>query len=170
MGALVSALLSSADSALLAPSSVIGWDLIRVLRPRVTERTCLLASRLSVVVLGVVALLLALHRTSVYDLMVDSWSVLLATLFVPLTAGIWWRGANAPGALAAILTGFAAWLLLLFTLPGWPADLLAVVPAVAALVVVSRLSRSSSPPAGLADDNGRAIAPRDRLGWLPREP
>ena len=172
MGALVSALLSSADSALLAPASVIGWDLLRAVRPRVSEKACLLTSRLAVVVLGLAALFLALalHRTPVYDLMVNSWSVLLATLFVPLTAGIWWRGANAPGALAAILTGFAAWLLLLFTLPGWPADLIAVLPALAALIVVSGLTRPSSPPERLADDSGSPIPLRDRLGWLRREP
>ena len=98
MGALVSALLSSADSALLAPASVIGWDLLRAVRPRVSEAVCLRTARLAVVVLGIAALFLALQRTSVYELMVDSFGVLLATLFVPLTAGIWWKGANAPGA------------------------------------------------------------------------
>ena len=165
IGALVSALLSSADSALLAPASVIGWDVLRAVRPQVSEGTCLRASRLSVVVLGIFALLLALHRTSVYDLMVDSWSVLLATLFVPLTAGIWWRGATAAGALAAILTGFAAWMLFLFTLPGWPADLLAVLPALAALVATSHLTRASTPAVGVSDDSGRPIDVRDRLGW-----
>ncbi len=165
-GALVSALLSSADSALLAPASVIGWDLLRAVRPQVRERTSLRASRLAVVVLGIVALLLALQKPKVYDLMVDSWSVLLATLFVPLTAGIWWRGATAAGSLAAILTGFASWLLFMFTLPpGWPPDLLAVLPALAALGVVSRLTRTSSPGSGLSDEAGRPITVRDRLGW-----
>lgn len=166
MGALVSALLSSADSALLAPSSVIGWDLLRALRPQVTERTCLLASRLSVVVLGILALLLALQKPRVFDLMVDSWSVLLATLFVPLTAGIWWKGANAVGSLAAILAGFASWLLFMYTLPpGWPPDLLAVLPSFVALLAASRLTRVSSPASRLSDESGRPIPLRERLGW-----
>ena len=41
MGALVSALLSSADSALLAPASVIGWDLLRYFKPDAEERSSL---------------------------------------------------------------------------------------------------------------------------------
>jgi SSS family solute:Na+ symporter len=164
-GALVSALLSSADSALLAPSSVIGWDLLRWWRPDASEATSLRVSRLAVAICGFVALALALHRTSVYDLMVDSWSVLLATLFVPLTAGIWWSRANAPGAVAAILLGFVSWLLFLAVLPDWPADLLAVPVGALALVVVSLATGGGTPAHPLVDGEGAPIAPRSRLGW-----
>ncbi len=164
-GALLSALLSSADSALLAPASVIGWDLLRWLRPDVKETTCLRVSRLSVAACGLIALVLALHRTSVYDLMVDSWSVLLATLFVPLTAGIWWRRANGPGALASILVGFVSWLVLMRVATAWPADLLAVPFALAALVSVSLATATTTPPRPLADADGREILLRERVGW-----
>lgn len=164
-GALLSALLSSADSALLAPASVIGWDLLRWLRPDVSETTCLRVSRLSVVSCGLIALVLALHRTSVYDLMVDSWSILLATLFVPLTAGIWWRRANGPGALAAIGVGFVSWLVLMRVAPTWPADLLAVPFALVALAVVSLVTATATPPRPLTDAEGRELAVRDRVGW-----
>lgn len=164
-GALVSALLSSADSALLAPASVIGWDLLRWLKPTASEQLCLRVSRIAVTVCGIVALVLALHRTSVYDLMVDSWSILLATLFVPLTAGIWWRRSNGPGALAAIGSGFVAWIVLLQVAPSWPADLFAVPVAVTALIVVSLATSTSSPPRILTDAEGGVVSVRDRLGW-----
>jgi SSS family transporter len=164
-GALLSALLSSADSALLAPASVIGWDLLRWFRPNASEATCLRVSRLSVAACGLFALVVALQWTSVYDLMVDSWSVLLATLFVPLTAGIWWKRANSPGALASILVGFASWLLLMRLVPDWPADLLAVPFAWAALIVVSIVTGQSTPPRTLTDADGEAVPARDRLGW-----
>ena len=144
-GALVSALLSSADSALLAPASVIGWDVLRFFNPKASEKTSLRIARLSVLLLGVISLALALHRTSVYDLMVDSWSVLLATLFVPLTGGLWWPRANAAGALAAIVVGLASWLLFIVLLPQLPGDLLAVPFAAAALVAGSFYG--SQPPA-----------------------
>ncbi|MEC8992997.1 MAG: sodium:solute symporter family protein [Candidatus Latescibacterota bacterium] len=164
VGALVSALLSSADSALLAPASVVGWDILRHFRPQADERTCLIVSRIAVVLFGLFALALALHKTSVYDLMVDSWSVLLATLFVPLTAGIWWSRANAAGSLASILVGAAAWLILLQITDTWPADLLAVPFALIALVVVSKATGSSHPPAPLTDHEGRPIRGRERFG------
>ncbi len=161
-GALVSALLSSADSALLAPASVVGWDLLRHFRPNASEATCLLVSRLAVVLFGLFALVLALHRTSVYDLMVDSWSVLLATLFVPLTAGIWWARANSAGSLASILVGGGAWLILLQMTDTWPADLLAVPFALVALIIVSLATGTSQPAIGLVDESGRPLT--DRLG------
>ncbi|MEE3335590.1 MAG: hypothetical protein VX255_04290, partial [Candidatus Latescibacterota bacterium] len=164
VGALVSALLSSADSALLAPASVVGWDILRHFRPQADERTCLIVSRIAVVLFGLFALALALHKTSVYDLMVDSWSVLLATLFVPLTAGIWWSRANTAGSLASILVGAAAWLILLQITDTWPADLLAVPFALIALVVVSKATGSSHPPTPLTDHEGRPIRGRERFG------
>ena len=96
--------------------------------------------------------------------MVDSWSVLLATLFVPLTAGIWWSRANAAGSLAAILTGSTAWLVLLPIVEEWPPDLLAVPFALAALIIVSLATASSTPPVPLTDESGQTLTTAERLG------
>jgi SSS family transporter len=164
LGALVSALMSSADSALLAPASVIGWDLVRYFRPHTEERRTLQICRWSVPVLGLASLYLALAHNTVYSLMVDSWSILLATLFVPLTAGIWWPRANAPGALASMGAGLIAWLLLLRAVPNLPADLLAVPVALICLVLVSLATSRTTPPRPLADASGRPLAFQDRLG------
>jgi SSS family transporter len=164
MGALVSALLSSADSALLAPASVIGWDLLRYFKPEASEKVSLRLLRASVLVLGLVALALALHKTTIYELMVDSWSVLLASLFVPLTAGLWWSRTNGPGALAGICTGLLGWLFFLYAFPHLPADLMAVPLAAVALVVVSLATARRYPPRPLADAEGKPLAYERRLG------
>ncbi len=164
MGALVSALLSSADSALLAPASVIGWDLLRYFKPDSSEQTTLRVTRLAVLFLGIFSLIMALQTSSVYDLMVDSWSVLLASLFVPLTAGLWWRPCNDAGALASILVGLVTWQVLLVATPDLPADLMAVPFAAAALVIVSLLTKTHSPPRPLLDAEGRELSYVDRLG------
>ncbi len=164
LGALVSALLSSADSALLAPASVIGWDLLRFFNPRASEKSSLRLARLAVLVLGLAAFVLALHKTTVYELMVDSWSVLLATLFVPLTAGIWWPRSNGPGALAAIIAGFVAWQFFLVLTPGLPADLMAVPFATLALILVSLTTRCKAPPTPLTDTDGKELTYSKRLG------
>jgi len=164
MGALVSALLSSADSALLAPASVVGWDLLRFFRPDASERTSLRISRLAIVIFGLASLFMALYKTTIYELMVDSWSVLLASLFVPLTAGLWWRRSNGPGAVAAIAVGLIAWQVLLFATPDLPADLLAVPFAAVALVAVSLATGRQIPPTALVDDRGEELPYRNRLG------
>ncbi len=164
LGALVSALMSSADSALLAPASIIGSDLLRYLRPDVSEVRILQVCRLSVPVLGLVALYLALAHNVVYTLMVDSWSILLATLFVPLTAGIWWSRANTPGALASILSGLTAWLLILTLAPNLPADLLAVPIALLFLGCFSRFTKRAPRP--INDASGRPLEFKCRAGLL----
>ena len=114
--------------------------------------------------LGLASLYLALAHNTVYSLMVDSWSILLATLFVPLTAGIWWPRANASGALAGMGAGLIAWLLLLRATPSLPADLLAVPVALLCLVLVSLATGRATPPKPLANASGRPLAFQDRLG------
>ncbi len=163
-GALMSAILSSADSALLAPASVLGWDICRHFFPGLSEEAALKVSRLAVFVLGAVALALALRQPAVYDLMVNSWSVLLATLFVPLTAGLWWSKSNAPGAFAAVIVGLVTWLVCLALAPELPGDLIAVPFAAVALVVVSLATGRRTPPRPLTDAGGRAISLQNRIG------
>lgn len=162
LGALISALLSSADSALLAPSSVIGWDLLKRFRPDADEKTVLRVTRIAVPVLGLFSLYLAFAANTIYSLMVDSWSILLATLFVPLTAGIWWPRANTPGCLAAMVTGLVSWLVFLQVFPDWPADLLAVPVGAVALILGSCLSTTSPRP--LTDEGGNPVSLEGRIG------
>lgn len=162
LGALISALLSSADSALLAPASVIGWDLLKFFKPDVDEKTILRVSRIAVPVLGLFSLYLAFAANTIYSLMVDSWSILLATLFVPLTAGIWWRRANTAGCLASMVAGFTAWMFFLRVTPDLPADLMAVPVAAIALVIGS--TQSGTPPLPLSDESGKPIELDGRIG------
>jgi solute:Na+ symporter, SSS family len=168
LGALVSALMSSADSALLAPASVIGNDLAVYLTKDLSQTMKLAICRISVPILGIIALYLALSKNTIYSLMVDSWSVLLATLFVPLTAGIWWPKANHWGAVSSMVVGAAAWFIFLFTRPDWPADLVAVPFAIVALVVASLTSSKSHPPRPLEDLSGNPLPYADRLGLIFR--
>lgn len=166
LGALISALMSSADSALLAPASVIGNDLIRYVRPDIDAQTQLRLCRLCVPILGAVALYLALSHNTVYTLMVDSWSVLLATLFVPFTAGIWWPKANRSGALWAMIAGAIAYLILHKLAPDQPADLLAVPVGILALIIGSKATTQTDPPMPMCNAEGAPLAYHNRLGVL----
>lgn len=138
--------------------------MLRFFKPGSRDHHTLWLTRAAVLVLGLAALVLALHKTSVYDLIVDSWSVLLATLFVPLTAGIWWSRGNGPGALAAIIVGFISWQVLLVVTPNLPADLLAVPFAALALILVSLATRQRTPALPLTNQAGESLAYADRLG------
>ena len=164
LGALFSGIMSSADSALLAPATVVGENLARLVHRDLTAGQVLSISRTAVVVLGIVSLGVALYFQRIYDIMVGSWSVLLVSLFVPLLAGIYWSRSNGSAAVVAIVAGITSWLLLLAIQDDWPADLLAFGIAAIAFVAVAWLTRRRDPPRALLDIDGEPIAESSRLG------
>ena len=110
-GALVSAILSTAGGALLAPAIVIAQNVVRPLvRPR-TDEGALWIMRGCVALLGVAVTAMALLSSrSIYELVNESGKVVLVAAFAPLAAGLFWRRASPRGAHAAIAFGLAAWL------------------------------------------------------------
>jgi len=106
LGALIAAIMSSADSALLAISTVLtknlGRDLMKIGR---TDRGLLIATRTATVVVMFMALLVAFVFPYVYELMAYAFDLILAALFVPLVLGLYWRKTNEVGAVAGMLAG-----------------------------------------------------------------
>jgi Na+/proline symporter len=112
-GALLSAILSTAGAALLAPSVLLAENLIRpVLKPR-DDRALLRTMRATVAGLAAAVLAIALtSRMSIYQLVNESGKVVLVSAFVPLAAGLFWRRASARGAHLSIAAGLATWIAL----------------------------------------------------------
>jgi solute:Na+ symporter, SSS family len=117
-GALLSAILSTCSGALLAPATVIGENLIRPLRPGLSDAALLRIMRWSVLGVAVVTGGMALSRDNIYELVSESSALSLVSLFVPLLAGLYWKKANATGAISAMVFGMIVWLLTLWLLPG----------------------------------------------------
>lgn len=166
IGALLAAIMSSADSALLAPASILGGNVVRYVAPDAREETVFAWTRWSVPVIGLIALTTALWSRSVYDLFVNSFSVLLVALFVPLTAGIWWKKANRTGAVAAMVTGVVVWLGATALAPELPGDVFGLAGSVVAMLVAAPLTQESDPPGELRDREGNVLPMADRLGRL----
>lgn len=166
VGALFSALMSSSDSALLAPASIFGQNILKHFKKDPSQRQLLIAIRWAVLGTGIVALMTALYFQRVYDLMVNSWSVLLVTLFVPITAGIYWKKTNTPGAVSSILVGTLSWLFLEWSDFNYPADLTATGLAIVTLVMVTLLTHKTVAAMPLTDVDGSPVDYRDRLGVL----
>ena len=178
LGALFSALMSSADSGLLAPASVFGQNIVGNMRPDLTPRQSLFAVRAGVVVFCVLALVVGLWSGSVYSLMVESWTVMMVGLFGPLTLGMYWKRTNTPGAVAGMLSGLGVWLALVGAAPLWsayapetfiklPNALLATPVSLMTTVAVSLLTRKSHPPRQLTGRKGKPVETADRVGTLP---
>lgn len=164
IGALLAAVMSSADSALLAPASLLSANIIPFFRPQVSDKNSLAWARWSVPVIGLVSLIVALRAEEIFDLMLSSFEMPLVSLFAPFTAGIWWKRANATGALASMIVGPIVWLVCLKFYPDLPAELVGLAASVGTLVAISLATQKSSPPRPLTDRDGKEIALSNRLG------
>lgn len=109
-GALLSAILSTTSGAVLAPASVIGENLIRPYFKEISDKRLLYIMRLSVVGVAVASSIMASWNQNIYELVAQSSALSLVSLFIPLTAGLYWKRASNFGALASIISGMAVWL------------------------------------------------------------
>ena len=166
VGALLAAIMSSADSALLVPASVLSANVVPYFYPRASQRVRLAWARYSVPILGVAALGIALYTQAVYALMVDSFSALLVSILVPAAAAVWWSMANRSGALASMIGGAVVWIGSLLVVPDLPADMLGLAASAICMLVVTPLTQRRDPPRPLRDPEGTILPLRDRLGVL----
>ena len=112
-GALISAILSTAGGALLAPAVVIAENLLRPIAKPADDRALLGLMRITVALLAVGVTVMALtSRLSIYQLVNESGKVVLVAAFVPLAAGLFWKRATAFGAKVSIGCGLATWIAL----------------------------------------------------------
>jgi Na+/proline symporter len=110
-GALLSAILSTASGALLAPTATFTENVLRPFVPRMSDRQFLLVLRLVLVIFTTCALLFALNsRSTMYEMVQTAYNVTLTGAFVPLFAGAYWKRANTQGALCAVVFGIGTWL------------------------------------------------------------
>jgi SSS family transporter len=167
VGALLSAIMSTTDSALLAAASVFSTNVLPLFKPDASDRVRLLATRIAIPVFGTVAVVVALKFKVVYDLILDSNSVILVCITVPFIAAVWWKHANRSGALAGMAAGFITWGGSLIYAPNLPDDLLGLLACLIAMLVVTPLTQKFDPPRPIRDSDGNAVEMKDRLGVLP---
>jgi len=112
-GALLSAILSTASGALLAPTTLFTENALRTFFPSMSDRRFLVTLRIVLVLFAAAALLFALNsRSTMYEMVQNAYKVTLVGAFVPLAAGLFWKRATTQGALLAVVSGISAWLLM----------------------------------------------------------
>ena len=110
-GALLSAILSTASGALLAPTSLFSENVLRPFAPRLGEKQFLLVLRIILINFTAAALLFALHSEStMYEMVQNAYNVTLTGAFIPLVAGAYWKRATTQGALMSVGLGVGCWL------------------------------------------------------------
>jgi SSS family transporter len=109
-GALLSAILSTASGAIIAPTSLFTENVLRPFVARLSDRQFMLLLRVVLVAFTLAALLFALQsKSTMYEMVQNAYKVTLVSCIVPLAAGIYWKRANSTGALLSVVFGLFAW-------------------------------------------------------------
>lgn len=110
-GALISAIMSTTSSGLLAPAAIISENLIRpYFGKKLEESHFLWILRFNVVAVALIAILMASWKSNIYELVAGASILMLVSLFVPLTAGLYWKKASKMGALMSMVFGMIVYL------------------------------------------------------------
>jgi len=106
MSAYFSAIMSTADSCLMAASGNVLTDILERISPvKRSVKSTLRLSQLLTLIIGTMALLLALTMTNVLELMLYSYAFMVSGLFIPLLGAFFWKKSHPVAAFWAMLLG-----------------------------------------------------------------
>jgi Na+/proline symporter len=142
-GALLSAIKSTSSATLLAPATSFVENILKNLRPQMSDRQQLFAMRCTIVVFAALVLLyaVAMNGTAIYDLVSSAYQVTLVGAFVPLVMGLYWKRATTQGAIFSLAAGIFTWLVFFPQLSHlgerFPGQLAGLIAAFAGMIVGS---------------------------------
>ena len=138
-----SAILSTADSCLMAASGNLLTDIVERFRPSRNLKHTLRLSQIFTLVLGAIAIAIAAVMENVLSLMLHSYAFMVSGLLVPLVAAVFFGQRNPYAALAAMIIGGATTVslsLLALELPfGLDPNVFGILAAIAAFASVAVL-------------------------------
>lgn len=165
--AIAAAIMSSADSGLLALASLCGKNLQEIFKSSVTDDEILLWTKRWVPIGGLICLLLAVFFQEIFRVAVFGHAIVAVGVFPMITLGLFSKKTNSLGALAGLYGGFVAWLgasvyiAVANNASFWDTSEIALLPAVIFSFVlvwaVSILTHEIDPPKPLVDIDGKPI-------------
>ena len=116
----LAAAMSTADGLLLAIANALSHDLYyKMIDPSADAKRRLTVARILLLFIGAAAALIAsLQLTSILGAVAWAFNFACSGLFFPLVLGVWWKRANAPGAIAGMVGGFVVGSLYLYLVFG----------------------------------------------------
>jgi Na+/proline symporter len=151
----LAAIMSTVDSLLILASSVVVKDIVQeMFRPDLPERTLSNYGKLVTVVIGVLAIMMALTEARViFWFVLFAWSG-IACAFTPVVlCSLFWKRTTRAGAVAGMITGFVSTVVWVLAFKASFYDLYEMIPGfflgLAATVVVSLMTE---PPEGAAEE------------------
>ncbi len=141
-GSLLSAIMSTTSSAILAPAAIFSENLVKPLaKGRLTDKQLLMVTRISVLGFSILATIMATVRSNIYELVGESSVLSLVSLFAPMVLGIYWKRSTATGALLSMVLGTFTWFIFERLDTGWPSLIPGLVVSVLAMIFGSLIWR-----------------------------
>jgi solute:Na+ symporter, SSS family len=141
-GALISAILSTASGALLAPATLLAENVVKPFFRQMHDKLRMLTIQAGVVVVAIGAIFLAHNPDAhIYGLVAGAYSVTLVAGFAPLAFGLYASWANSFGAFISILSGIAFWQLADYYGTAIPPTFIGFFASVGGIVIGSYLGR-----------------------------
>jgi SSS family transporter len=174
LASLAAAIMSTADSGLFATAAVVSNDIVKPFYEKggsktMSEKQLILTTRIAIVGIAAVGLVIGLGLPNIYTFLIIGFQFLFHSLFFPLILGIYWKKANARGAVAGMVVGVSipiVWLLIggfdgIYVINGVDVEWLwALGPGVLSglvMVIVSLATQASNPPQPLYNTDGEII-------------
>ena len=105
----ISAMMSTADAALLATSTLFTNDIYRrFINPNASETQYTTVSRIGIVVLGTIMIAAAIAIGDVINALTLAYNLLTGAIFVPILGAFFWKGGTWQGALSSIVVSSIA--------------------------------------------------------------
>lgn len=143
-GALLSAIMSTASATLLAPSTTFVENILRNIKPVMSDAATLRAMRVSVLAFTawVLTYAMTMQGTPIYEWVSGAYQITFVGAFVPLVFGLYWKRGRTQGAVLSIFLGVATWMLFIWA-TSWselfPAQLAGLLAALIGMVLGSLL-------------------------------
>lgn len=160
MSAYFSAIMSTADSCLMAASGNLQTDIVeKLFKTSQEDKKRLRLSQILTLVIGVLALLIASGMENVLELMLYSYAFMVSGLFVPILGAFFWKKGTSAAAFWAMLSGGSTTLLLtLMKVPlpfGLDANIFGILVSALIFISVSRLQPQVKVTPAAARNNER---------------
>jgi SSS family transporter len=151
-GSLLSAIMSTTSSSILAPAAIFSENLIKPLvKRKLNDKQLLIFTRISVLFFSAMATVMACLRSNIYELVSESSILSLVSLFAPLTFGLYWKRSSSAGALLSMVLGMLTWIIFEVYGTSWPS----LVPATAVSILAMVAGSLLWPQAQKNDDKNR---------------
>ncbi len=137
-GSLLSAIMSTTSSAILAPAAIFSENLVKPLaKGRLSDKQLLMVTRISVLGFSALATIMACLRSNIYELVGESSVLSLVSLFAPLVFGLYWKRSTAMGALLSMVLGIFTWFIFEQIETSWPSLVPGLIVSIMAMIIGS---------------------------------